>query len=99
MKTAWRRANLPIRKDAIIVKILIELKEKYQVQRKSLNRFTEEQSEEYSIALDATLNIAIVAWRDEISQDPLLLEEQKEAKVALMEDYVGKAILSSKFAL
>lgn len=91
MKAAWRRENLPILKDATIVKNIIELKEEYQGQRKSMNRFTEQQSEEYSTSLDGTFNIAVAAWREEIGQDPLLLEEQKEAKVALMDDYIGES--------
>ena len=36
-----------------------------------------------------TFNLSIPAWREEIRQDMLLTDEEREAKVATLEDFIG----------
>ena len=89
VKVAWKMANFPTVKDVTIIKYIVDIKEDYRVKRKHEQRFTPEESTEYINSLESTFNIAIPAWREEIGQDMLLTEEEREAKVATLEDFIG----------
>ena len=90
LKEAWIKANFPIVKDTIILKKILQLKKEYQERKWREARMTPEESADYRDYMEATtFNLSIPAWREEIRQDMLLTDEEREAKVATLEDFIG----------
>lgn len=90
LKENWEELGIALKPDRDVIKLMKDVKEKFDKVKWSSKLSTEKKDEQVSTLKKTTLNLAAADWKVGVNQDRSLNADWRQEKLLFIEDYIGR---------